>query len=115
VLTVADAPSINNGAEGTGGGASILRSKPVMTMAVELGDSQYPTVGSATARTFLKTGLAHLRTHDWKKKDKFFLDGGGVTEADAVIALCTVRVFDRNLHSRMPLVPTPARLKRAGV
>jgi hypothetical protein len=23
--------------------------------------------------------------------------------------------FDRNLHSRMPLVPTPARLKRAGV
>jgi hypothetical protein len=22
----------------------------------------------------------------------------------------TVRVFDRNLHSRMPLVPTPARL-----
>jgi hypothetical protein len=23
-----------------------------------------------------------------------------------------VRVFDRNLHSRMPLVPTPARLKR---
>jgi hypothetical protein len=26
-------------------------------------------------------------------------------------ALCTVRVFDRNLHSRMSLVPTPARLK----
>jgi hypothetical protein len=23
--------------------------------------------------------------------------------------------FDRNLHSMMPLVPTPARLKRAGV
>jgi hypothetical protein len=29
--------------------------------------------------------------------------------------LCTVRVFGRNLHSRMPLDPTPARLKRADV
>jgi hypothetical protein len=27
----------------------------------------------------------------------------------------TVRVFDRNLHSRMPLVHTPARFKRTGV
>jgi hypothetical protein len=43
----------------------------------------------------------------------------------AVVALClvqvilgysrTVRVFDRNLHSRMPLIRTPARLKRARV
>jgi hypothetical protein len=28
---------------------------------------------------------------------------------------CTVRIFGRNLHSRMPLDPTPARLKRADV
>jgi hypothetical protein len=31
----------------------------------------------------------------------------------SAVARCAF--FDRNLHSRMPLVPTPARLKRAGV
>jgi hypothetical protein len=37
--------------------------------------------------------------------------------AAATIRQLNVRCafFDRNLHSRMPLVPTPARLKRAGV
>jgi hypothetical protein len=27
----------------------------------------------------------------------------------------TVRVLDKKLHSKVPLVPTPARVKRAGV
>jgi hypothetical protein len=49
--------------------------------------------------------------------DEFVAQGGNKelfyaidTSGDARCAF-----FDRNLHSRMPLVPTPARLKRAGV
>jgi hypothetical protein len=41
----------------------------------------------------------------------------GVIESKQYITITMARCafFDRNLHSRMPLVPTPARLKRAGV
>jgi hypothetical protein len=40
---------------------------------------------------------------------------GGAAPGGDVNPSRTVRVFDRNLHSRMPLVPTPARFKRTGV
>jgi hypothetical protein len=37
--------------------------------------------------------------------------GAGNQVASLLSGLGTVRVFDRNVHSRMPLVPTSARLK----
>jgi hypothetical protein len=36
---------------------------------------------------------------------------GGLSGAEAGVARARCAFFDRNLHSRMPLVPTPARLK----
>jgi hypothetical protein len=44
-------------------------------------------------------------------------DDGGSSGSSNIMAGSNARCafFDRNLHSRMPLVPTPARLKRAGV
>jgi len=41
--------------------------------------------------------------------------GGRVTVNGEVLLPARCTFFDRNLHSRMPLVPTPASLKRAGV
>jgi hypothetical protein len=44
---------------------------------------------------------------------------GGDLDTTKGISLLEVKVrcafSDRNLHSRVPLVPTPARLKRPGV
>jgi hypothetical protein len=41
--------------------------------------------------------------------------GTNTAANDAIVDMARCAFFDRNLHSRMPLVPTPARLKRAGV
>jgi hypothetical protein len=40
------------------------------------------------------------------------LEYGHIDEAEAILNLVRCAVFDRNLHSRVALVPTPARLKR---
>jgi hypothetical protein len=117
--------SVNSGVEG--GSSSGLKVTPEMLQWLGLdGDAASPTAAVTAAAVAEYTTIAQLAMPQ---------DGNGratvaATEASAIAALhgecnlCeheyvfvigTVLVIDRNLHSGMPLVPTPARLKRAYV
>jgi ATP-dependent RNA helicase DBP3 len=64
--------------------------------------------------------LQLLEKYHKGQKERMLIFGLYKKETDRVATMLQrkghgARFFDRNLHSRMPLVPTPARLKRAGV
>jgi hypothetical protein len=65
------------------------------------------------ARQMMSDGRGEV--HGTFVDDLFTVDGGAVAVRVAFEAGVRCAVLDRNLHSRVPLVPTPARLKRACV
>jgi hypothetical protein len=76
-----------------GSHACSLEANMRLTNGIPLGSPFLLPVGTVNCVQTLKVCLIRLKTN----------------------RIGTVRVFDRNLHLRMPLVPTPARLKRASV
>jgi carboxylesterase type B len=62
--------------------------------------------GSDAAAQHSGTRSSAAALPEWKKF---------TSEEGAYMGLVKCAFSDRNLHSRMPLVPTPARLKQAGV
>jgi hypothetical protein len=59
--------------------------------------------------------LPHCTNIEFRHVAMLKVWGGGIYPLDEWFDACdkhgTVRVFGRNLHSRMPLVPTPALLE----
>jgi hypothetical protein len=78
-------------------------------------DKLFPTLGYGAK---LPDGtVSHCFSLTGDEANPFCQGVGGIIEAYKGTFMRGARCafFDRNLHSRMPLVPTPARLKRAGV